>query len=320
MALAARLQSRHAMARPREVLPGRFLMVNRRCLERRFFLRPDPITNQIIWYCIAVAARYTDMEVILPSFLSNHHHTVLYDRHGRHAEFTEYLHRLLARSVNAHLGRWENLWAAEQVCVVHLVDRAAVMDKLVYAATNPVKDGLVARVADWPGVNGLAALLDGRTMTIARPEVFFRAVGGLPDAVTLELVIPPELGDATEVRDELRRRVAEVEAACAAARAESGRDVLGKRAIRRQHWNERPASVEPRRGVRPRVAGSRWARIEALLRCRAFVDAYRTARERWLAGHQAIFPPGTYWLRRFANVTVAQPAQAAQPAAPPALA
>ena len=37
------------------------------------------------------------------------------------------------------------------VCVVKLVDRAAVIDKLVYTATNSVEDQLVDRVHHWPG-------------------------------------------------------------------------------------------------------------------------------------------------------------------------
>jgi hypothetical protein len=59
-------------------------------------------------------------------------------------------------------GRWENFWSSEQVCVVKLVDREAVMDKLVYTAADPVQDDLVKRVHHWPGVNGLTALLAGR--------------------------------------------------------------------------------------------------------------------------------------------------------------
>jgi hypothetical protein len=47
---------------------------------------------------------------------------------------------------NALRGRWENLWSCEQTCVVNLVDRAAVIDKLVYTASNPVADHLVDRV------------------------------------------------------------------------------------------------------------------------------------------------------------------------------
>jgi hypothetical protein len=42
-------------------------------------------------------------------------------------------------------------WASEQTCVVRLVDREAVMDKLVYTASNPVQDHLVERVHNWPG-------------------------------------------------------------------------------------------------------------------------------------------------------------------------
>ena len=66
----------------------------------------------------------------------------IFDRDGNAPAFTEHFHKLLAKSQNALRGRWENFWAAEQVCVVHLVDPAAVMAKLVYVATNPVKDRL----------------------------------------------------------------------------------------------------------------------------------------------------------------------------------
>jgi hypothetical protein len=47
-----------------------------------------------------------------------------------------------------------------------------------------------------------------------------------------------------------------------------------------------------------------WARIEALLRNRAFAMEYASARERWRNGIPVLFPPGTYWLQRFAAVPV----------------
>jgi hypothetical protein len=40
---------------------------------------------------------------------------------------------------------------------VNLIDRDAVIDKLVYTASNAVADHLVDRVHHWPEVNGLAA-------------------------------------------------------------------------------------------------------------------------------------------------------------------
>ena len=48
------------------------------------------------------------------------------------------------------------------------------------------------------------------------------------------------------------------------------------------------------------------ARLEALMRNRAFVEEYVIARDAWLEGRMVVFPPGTYWLRRFANVTVVE--------------
>ena len=72
-----------------------------------------------------------------------------------------------------------------------------------------------------------------------------------------------------------------------------------------QSWRDHPASVEPRRNLRPRVATrTKWARIEALLHNRAFVIEYASVREQWRNGIAIVFPPGTYWLHRFASVPV----------------
>jgi len=108
-------------------------------------LRPDAATNNAFLYCLIDAALRCEIDVLLPCAMSNHYHAVIYDRAGRYPEFIEHFHKLLARSQNALRGRWENLWSSEQTCVVRLVDREAVIDKLVYTATNPVQDHLVAR-------------------------------------------------------------------------------------------------------------------------------------------------------------------------------
>ena len=127
----------------------------------------------------------------------------------------------------------------------------------------------------------------------------------MPDALELPLTIPAELGPAAEVRSELRDRVRAIELEREAERGRTGRRVLGRRAVLAQSWREFPASVVPRRNLRPRVAcRSKWARIEALLRNRAFATEYASARDRWKNGIPVVFPPGTYWLQRFASVVV----------------
>jgi len=292
---------------PRQVLPRQFYLVTRRCTQRQFLLRPDPATNNAFLYCLAEAASRCEIDILLPCAMSNHYHAVIYDRAGRYPEFIEHFHKFLAKSQNALRGRWENFWASEQTSVVKLVDRAAVLDKLVYTAANPVLDHLVERTHHWPGVHGLSALLNGRVLRARRPLHFFRADGDMPDEVELSLTIPPELGPAADVIAELHDRVRRLEDEHAAERQRTGRRVLGRRAVLAQSWRARPASVEPRRNLRPCVAcPNKWARIEALLRNRLFLREYADARARWLDGVAAVFPPGTYWLHRFAPVPLSE--------------
>jgi hypothetical protein len=141
------------------------------------------------------------------------------------------------------------LWASEQTCVVKLIGREAVIDKLVYAATNPVLAHLVDRVHHWPGVNGLAALLAGRSVCATRPLHFFRPDGPMAETLEMSLTIPAELGPAAEVRAELDERVRAVEHERAIDRQRSGRRVLGRRGVLAQSWRDPETARQILRGV-----------------------------------------------------------------------
>lgn len=294
---------RTSMSQPRQVLPGQFYMLTRRCAQRMFLLRPDDATNNAFIYCLALAAIKFGVEVLFTLAESNHHHTIIFDRYGHVSAFLEHFHKLVARSQNALRGRWENFWAAQEPCVTRLLDRDAVIDKLIYAAINPVKDRLVERVHHWPGVNTWSAFVHRRSITATRPRHFFRA--SMPAQATLKLVIPPELGDAGEVVREVRERVEVIEEQVRTERMANGASVIGRRRVLAQSWKDCPTSFEPRRERRPRFAGKPEVRIPALASYRAFLWAYRYARDRWRRGLDAVFPAGTYWLTRFAHVQVA---------------
>jgi REP element-mobilizing transposase RayT len=283
-------------------------MVTRRCTQRQFLLRPHRDTNNAFIYCLAVAAQKYEIDVIDFVQMSNHLHDAVFDRHGNAPAFYEHFHKLLAKCMNATLGRWENFFASEQVSVVRLSTRESLIDKLVYIATNPVKDGLVASVREWPGASGYRALMTGQPLRATRPKKFFSKDGTMPNEVTLHLTVPPELGDAKEILAEVRARVDAFEIAEAKKRVETGRTVVGRYAVMRQSWRDSPTSREPRRGLRPTIAGrSLWARLEALQRRREFIVQYRAARLSLLAGMPVPFPYGTYWIARFMGITVASP-------------
>ena len=269
-----------------------------------FLLTPCDETNRAYVYCLGVAAERYAVDILLPYAASNHEHIVLYDRDGRVSEFMEYFHKLFARCQNARLGRWENLWSSGEPCLTRLVDRQAVIDKLVYAATNPVKDLLVEKAHHWPGVNGYANLVAQRPLHARRPRHFFAADGTMPEQVTLTLTLPAELGPVADVIAEVRAGVRAVEDSTRAHRAATSKPIVGRRAILAQSWTSTPTSIEPRRTLRPRFAGGPEARIAAILSFKQFLADYRDARRCWLSGAAALFPSGTYWLARFATITV----------------
>ncbi|CAN5844977.1 hypothetical protein BH11MYX3_BH11MYX3_13880 [soil metagenome] len=293
---------------PREVLPGRFYMITRRCAQRMFLLRPDEATVRAYLYCLIEAAQRYGIEILTSTMMSNHHHTIIFDRDGRIVEFVEHFHKMLAQCLNRYRGRSENFWSSYGLSMVHLVDRADVIDKLIYVAGNPVKDGLVERVHHWPGFNGLNALMTGHTIHATRPRFYFRVNGKMPAEVSMRFALPQELSNHEEALQRLQDGVAELESSQAEMRARTGKRVLGRRRVLRQSWRDAPTSQKSVSDINPRVAArDKWSRIEALGRSKVFQHAYRKAREALLAGSPIPFPPGTYWLRRFAGVPVASP-------------
>ena len=155
-------------------------------------------------------------------------------------------------------------------------------------------------------LNGLAALLSGRPLQATRPTWYFREGGKMPASAILELTIPPELGDAETFRREVKEQIDRAVESFNEERRRAGRKVMGRAAVLRQPWSATPTTSTPRGGLRPSIAArSRWSRVEALARNRAFIDAYRVARKAWLAGEPAVFPAGTYWLSKFVKVPTA---------------
>jgi putative transposase len=269
-----------------------------------FLLRPDGPTSDAVIYCLGLAAQRAEIDVVAFLAMSNHWHGVVVDRTGRLPEFLECFHKLLAKHQNALRGRWENFWASEQTSVVELVDPADVLDKLIYTLTNPVADHLVSRARHWPGASSVRESPYGEWVEASRPRRFFRADGPCPPAIRFRLRRPPgfEHLSSDEFATLLREKIAEREAAAAFERAETGRQVLGRAAILRQSWRDQPDTVEPRRQLDPRVACMNvWRRVEALRRNKLFVVAYQAMRALWRLGETAVFPYGTYWLRRFAG-------------------
>ncbi len=286
------------MTAPRQVLPGTTYLITRRCAQRQFLLRPSKTTNAIFLYVLAVAARRFGMNIHAYCVLSNHFHLVVTDPGARLPAFEQYLDSLVARAVNASLGRWEAFWAPSSYSAVALSSPADVVDKTAYVLANPVAAGLVRRGRDWPGPWSAPELVGGPSLTAPRPQTFFREHGSMPESVELTLTTPPGFDSASSFRERVAEALAEAEG-CAAASVGSGGRLVGAERVIAQEVRRRAVRREPRRTLNPRVAArDKWKRIETLRRLRGFLERYRAAwRARRAGDFAALFPPGTYLLR-----------------------
>lgn len=287
---------------PREVIPDRTCVITRRCAQRQFLLQPDEVVTEIFLYCLGEAAHRFNVSLFGWVVMSNHEHLVVRDNEGNLPEFTAHLHKLIAKALNDHWGRQENLWAAEQPNVVYAVEPADQFDKLIYVLANPVAADLVDRAHDWPGASSLTLHLSGRSLTVQRPE-FFRPDGPMPDDVTLTVERLEGFDDLSDEQwtERIRAAVQHEENTARARRLVRNVRVLGRKAVRRAKHTDTPSTVEAKRTLRPRLAcrNPERRRIE-LDAMKAFQVRHRDARESWCAGDRTVpFPFGTYRMLEF---------------------
>lgn len=303
------------MTLPRSIVPGRSYLITRRCSERRFFMRPDAETTNAFVYCLAISAERFGFGVVGFGTMSNHYHAVVVDTQGRLPEFLQYFHRMFAVHQNVLRGRWEAFWKPnEQPSTVELVQKTDLVDKLVYAITNPIKDGLVDKLEHWPGPNCVSALNQKQALFATRPKRFFRSDGDLPLSATIDLVKSPMHTDLTmeEWAEFVDREVTEHIVLLRQRRIAKGQRVKGAKRVLAQHWNDSPPTIEPQQEINPRVAcRNKWRRIEVLARNQEWIKAYRDARKSWLKGEgNVIFPYGVWSLRHSPGVRCGDPPMA----------
>jgi len=292
---------------PRRVLANATSLVTRRCSERRFFLRPGPVTNAIFQYVLALAARRYGVLVHAYCVLSNHYHLLVTDPHAQLPAFAQYLDGLVARAVNASIGHFEGFWASgTSYSAVEPSTGDDVLAKAVYVLANPVAAGLVQSGAEWPGLWSSPELVGAAPIGARRPKVFFREDGYLPATVELALTSPPGF-TAEAFRDELSRALTSRERQLRRDFAAEGRSFLGVTRVLAQMVWARPSTGEPRFRLSPRIAArDKWKRLEAIGLLREFLSEYRRAWTALRAGVAGVvFPAGTYRLRVLHGVACA---------------
>ncbi|HSP77433.1 MAG TPA: transposase [Myxococcaceae bacterium] len=282
-----------------------FYFVTSRCMQGRLLLRPCDEVNEVVGGVLARALQHSDGNVRLHgfTFVSNHFHLLVWARGTALSSFMQYLRSNLAKKVGRMVdwsgSFWERRYSAEPV-----LDDGALLRRLSYILAHGVKEGLVERCADWPGLTCLPQLLGPSKRTFHWFNWTKRwsqgQGGGEEGRFAQEWAEPVELEVAplpcwVGLSEAARHRA--VQALIAAVEAEAsagGQPPMGAQSVRAQPPHTRPARLK--RSRRPLGhATVRAAMDELRERYRAFVTAFREASARWRWGDfSASFPPFSF--------------------------
>jgi REP element-mobilizing transposase RayT len=297
------------MARPLRFVPegGALVEVTVRTFQSRPLLRPSPALNEIVGGVLGRAQSREPVRCHAAAFLSNHFHLLLSVDHALQlARFMEYLNSNLAREIN-RLHDWSgDVWERRYRSILVSSEQDAQVSRLKYILAHGVKEGLVARASDWPGVHSLRETLAGKPIrgmwfdrTAEYKEAQRRQGSQRPEHAIEETFILSPLPcwahlPADTYRQQVATMVAGVEEEAAAYLAGRGLIPLGVNEILRQDPQTRPNWTK-KSSAPPYHAATKVMRQLLRAAYQAFVDAFRTAAERWKAGDRtARFPVGSF--------------------------
>ena len=287
--------------------PATLMEVTCRIIHGRMLLKPSQQLNQMIAGTLASAKRRYGVRICAVAYLSNHAHLLLeVDDAQQLARFMGLVNSKIAREVAKLTGWSEKIWGERYSASVVSDEAESQIARLRYVLSQGVKEHLVARCRDWPGVHAAKALATGGTIKgywFDRTAVHSaRLRGQKSDGYTFAKLEPLEFdplpcwaglskADQQECVGEL---IVGIEADAKAERCRRGIVPLGARAIRRQDPKQRYREPE----CRPAPAFhaiSLSARQQLREGYRWFVSAYREAAQRLRAGEfQVLFPRGCF--------------------------
>ncbi len=301
----------------RYVCPGGSVVeVTVRTLQSQYLLCPSPALNEIVGGVLGRAQARYPVRCHAAVFLSTHFHLLLsVDDAEQLASFMQFVDTNLSKEVNRLRQREGTVWGDRYRSILVSEEEAAQVDRLKYLLSQSVKEGLVARAQDWPGVHSIREILAGepirgrwfdRTQEFAarnRGEDF----GRLQYATEETLEITPLPCWAHLSPEVYRQRIAElmeeIESEAAAELAEAGRQPLGVEAVSRRSPETRPA--KSKKSPAPRFHAATKAMRKLLWEAYAlFVAAFREAAELLRSGDRTArfpvgsFPPGLPFVRQ----------------------
>ena len=295
---------------PRYLEPATAVDVTDVVIQNRHLLRPSDELNDLVLGVFGRAQRLYDMRLCAISVLSTHWHLIPVPEDAEHlAQFMGYAKTNISKEVG-RLHDWKGPMFAHRYHLIPIApfEEQAQIARLKYVLAAGVKEFLVDRVTDWPGIHSATALVEGKPLIghwyDRTKEYAARKLRGEDDvdpmafATEEQLVLSPlpcwEHLPEAEWRRNVADLITEIEDEGAQERQRERKVSLGVKKIMRVRPHKRPRKVE--KSPKPRFhAIADWARQRMLEAYTAVVVAYLIASERFKAGDLLTdFPEGTF--------------------------
>ncbi len=142
--------------------PHTLVSITGRTVQGRFLFKPGPAFNDRLLGILGRAQRRHHLTLITLSVLSNHFHILAVPESARQlAAFMRDFKSKLAREVNRLTGWSGPVFERRYEMTVVTDEERAQIERLSYVLAQSVKEGLVERVSEWPGVHSAGALIEG---------------------------------------------------------------------------------------------------------------------------------------------------------------
>jgi hypothetical protein len=286
---------------------GALVEVTVRTVQSRLLLRPGGAVNEIILGVLGRAQRRYAVRCSFVVFLSNHFHLLLWVQDALQlSRFMQYVDGNIARKVGKLVDWPHGLWSRRYQAILVSNEEKAQVARLRYSLSHGVKEGLVGRLSEWPGVHSLRAILEDKplkglwfnqTQEYAarnRGEEYNRLKYATEEELVLTQLPCWEHLSREEYRDRIASLVEEIEAEGRAKRELTGIPAVGVAEIVKQSRHSRPN--QSKRSPAPQFhAATKSVRKVMWAAYATFVAAFREAAERLKAGDRlASFPIGSF--------------------------
>jgi hypothetical protein len=219
--------------------------------------------------------------------------------------FEKLFNSLTAVGINRYLGREGALYSSRDR-IDEAIDDDAVLQQLLYAVTNPAKDGLTDRIKHWEGISSYYQLATGRVdkYSYINRTAWHRAGGkrckkpmsAFTEWVELKLSpIPSWEALPQKARRELfRREVRALERRFREQREQEGRRAMTQRAMEKVRHRDRPKTIAIRTPQPLCHSSTIEGAQEYKNEWRYYLDEFYKASGMFLEGHRNVeFPTGS---------------------------